>query len=414
MSIAATIPAGIPGRIPGSIPGISPIYNLFQVGDGSFYNGFYFEASDPLTQYLLSTGATGRVTATNDAVGLWIDKHSYNGASVDAIIAAQTNKSTNDNSDPQDTTGLTKSQAGNNLGVISAVDDTAARVAAGLGPGNVIELDNSLGDATLFCNISGTVGNTNWHQVAVYARGTGTFRYGLAAESGADISVSNSAGYTLREMYFKPTLSTRVAFVGVSAGETAYFIFNTLKEVPGNHARQSNTGERPLWTATVPRYQTLDGSDDHHVTPLVPNTSITLAWAGTPTAASDIFLGSQPASNGKCYLGLDANGYIAGGVGTQTGSTIVDSTSTDVRGTRIVAVLTADGTTVRMFRGKTKIYEDAQSGAIDTANAIYIGALNNAGTDANNTAGRQEYPFCIHRALTENEVISTLVPGLGG
>jgi hypothetical protein len=125
-------------------------------------------------------------------------------------------------------------------------------------------------------------------------------------------------------------------------------------------------------------------------------------------AASKVAIGSQPASDGRCYIGLASDGSLAGGIGTQATSVIKGST--DVRTDWVTGILTWDGSTVTLYQDGVSVYSAAQSGAVNTTIDLMVGALNNNGTAAAFHAGDIARALVLNRAITATEVtdLSTL------
>jgi len=151
-----------------------------------------------------------------------------------------------------------------------------------------------------------------------------------------------------------------------------------------------------------------DGADDFSSTPFMPTLAGTIAVRMNSTTASRIAFGSQPASDGRCYIGLASDGALAGGIGTH--ATAVIKGSTDIRGVWTTGILTWDGTTVTLYQYGVSVYCAAQSGAVNTTIAMHEGGLNNNGTPSSVTLGGIAQSIVLDRVMTASEIanITTL------
>lgn len=186
----------------------------------------------------------------------------------------------------------------------------------------------------------------------------------------------------------------------LALGDTFFMDDITVTPVSGNHGLQATTSAQPKWqTGGLARF---DGSDDCLLTTLNPTTSGTMLVAGTADAVNDILMGSIGVSNGRCYIGTDSAGRLSGGIGTQGSGTIFGGD--DIRGVVGVNALSWDGTTVKLFRDGATIYEDAQSGAVNTTTPIHVGALNNNGTSTSFADMDSSRVLYIAKALTAAQI----------
>jgi hypothetical protein len=181
----------------------------------------------------------------------------------------------------------------------------------------------------------------------------------------------------------------------------------SVREIPGNHATQSSGSFKSKYQAGPDR-KVFDGIDDRDNTILKPTASGTLAVRMRSNTASKVAIGSQPASDGRCYIGLASDGSLAGGIGTQATSVIKGSA--DVRTDWVTGVLTWDGSTVTLYQDGTSVYSAAQSGAVSTTIDLTVGALNNNSTAIAFLDGDIARALVIDRAITSAEVtdLSTL------
>ena len=88
-----------------------------------------------------------------------------------------------------------------------------------------------------------------------------------------------------------------------------------------NNLTQTSATFRPTLNAGDMLY---DGGDDRLVSPYVSGTSGSLFARFNGATASRVLLGAQPATNGRAFLGLDASGRIAAGIGEQATGVIRD------------------------------------------------------------------------------------------
>lgn len=173
----------------------------------------------------------------------------------------------------------------------------------------------------------------------------------------------------------------------------------SVRELPGHHATQATTSYKPsLQTGGL----LFDGNDDRLTGAPKPTTSGTIAARFNGSTASRVIFGSQAASDGRCFLALDASGKIAAGIGAQGTSTIAGGA--DIRGAWHTAAVTWNGLTVTLYLDGVSVYSAAQSGAVNTTVAMMLGALNANGTAAAFWAGTVSDALVIDRVLTTDEL----------
>jgi hypothetical protein len=159
--------------------------------------------------------------------------HTEDGAPLGLRIEhGATNKCTNYNINPVDTSGL--STAG--TGTINVVDDTAELLAAGLDlictSGTVYKAEATTG-STFIVYFSGNTNNINKHSMSIYARGEGgsgtTARLALG---GAELHIAETGGNYQHYAYenLTPDKTTRKMTIAINGNETLYFILNQLEE----------------------------------------------------------------------------------------------------------------------------------------------------------------------------------------
>lgn len=258
-----------------------------------------------------------------------------------------------------------------------------------------------------------TVGRSYW------LSGTSTFvsggnrSYIAKSDDGAATSSVTSAGGTTaaaqaKSLVFAALVNPTYVSLGVTDNAAvADFDDVSAKRIPGSRGLQASgplQGKRQA--GGVCRY---DGSDDNHLTPFfTQNGAMTLLYHGTIDAvvsATQMFLGASGSGTARCWLAVTTAGFIAAGVGSESTSTIVGTT--DVRGKTIVAALTFDGSTVKLFLRvdgvATEEYSAAQSGTPTTTIPFRIGAYNNNGTAAGFAKVDARSIKAAHKAMTFNE-----------
>ncbi|MEQ3625997.1 MAG: LamG domain-containing protein [Celeribacter sp.] len=173
----------------------------------------------------------------------------------------------------------------------------------------------------------------------------------------------------------------------------------SVREIPGNHATQATTSYKPtLQTGGL----LFDGNDDRLTGLPAATTSGTLAARFNGSTASKVILGSQAASDGRCFLALDASGKVSAGIGGDGTSTITGGA--DIRDEWHTAAVTWDGSTVTLYLDGVSVYSAAQSGAVNTTVAMMLGALNADGSAAAFWAGTVSDALVIDRVLTTDEI----------
>jgi hypothetical protein len=153
----------------------------------------------------------------------------------------------------------------------------------------------------------------------------------------------------------------------------------SIKEIPSVPSRQATPGAQPKYQ-TGPVRIVGDGIDDDLLTTFNPTLEGTIWFAGMIENASDVLMGSQPASEGRCFIGTNAAGELCGAVGEQGFSVITGGP--DIRGQYGVFFLDYDGSDVALSIGAETIYEGAQVGAVNTTIPDRVLSLNNNGAGA--------------------------------
>lgn len=233
--------------------------------------------------------------------------------------------------------------------------------------------------------------------VVAVSGGSGSlqFRSG-GTTTGVTISDSD-VGKTVQVFYVAEGNSQVAAYAGSGTALTVDNIF--VKLLSGNHTTQSGSSFRP-------QYQTagllFDSLDDRMNTPYKPTTSGTIIAKFNGDTASRVIAGSQSASDGRCFLALDASGRLAAGIGAQSTATIYGGS--DIRGEDHVGAVTWDGSTVKLHLDGTEVYSEAQSGAVNTTVDMMLGALSANGTAAAFWDGTIADHIILDRVMTPTEI----------
>lgn len=215
-----------------------------------------------------------------------------------------------------------------------------------------------------------------------------------------------------RNKYRVASTTNEILFTADANGATSTFTIHSFKRVPGNHGTSSGGARPGRQAGGVAQF---DGSDDNLLTSyLAQSGPMTLLYHGTvpaSLAALQVMLGASGSAANRCWLGVTTAGALAGGVGGQSSTTILGTR--DVRDKEIVAALTFDGSTVKLFLRvdgvTTEEYSAAQASTPTTSVPFRIGALNNNGA-AGSFATVDAHSFkAAHKSMTlaEFAVIST-------
>lgn len=145
------------------------------------------------------------------------------------IQEARTNKCTNYNANPTDTTNVTPSLSPG--ATLTVVDDVSALTTAGIqnivSSGKVYKLDNSAAAGSSFAQFDGMVGNTNTHYISAYVRGSGTVTLRVG---GVNNNFTLSSDYARKSASVTPGVTSDQMRIYISAGGIVYFILNQLEE----------------------------------------------------------------------------------------------------------------------------------------------------------------------------------------
>lgn len=95
---------------------------------------------------------------------------------------------------------------------------------------------------------------------------------------------------------------------------------------------------------------------------------------------NDAIMGSVDGSSNRCYLFIGPGGELSAGIGDQSQTTIKDPDSRDIRKGIHTAIVTWNTVTVRLYLDGEEVYSGAQVGSVNVDTGIFVGALNNNGT----------------------------------
>lgn len=361
---------------------LRPLSSLFASGEDGFLFGDWTDLSK---DFLLSTGTTGNTAVDADPVGLALDNHSWGGASLATVLAAQTELLVPGSwtmSVGGGTATATESPAGTlNLtgdGTFDGRGDQSITTVAG----KTYRLSFTIGIAASGVRVGTSQGGTQLFAAAVFNAGAAS-------------------------LYFVATTATswvRIARTTASLG-TASAI--SCRLVPGNHILQATTTKRPLWKANSGKpYQSFDGTDDALGSQFLPAAAMTLALAVNCSVASGRMLGGGATTgNKRCRLMLDSSGRLAMAWGSVSEGTSFDQTGVDVRSTNMVAIMTARNGAQRLYRDGALVYSGTSgSDASGGSGPMTLGAENNAGTVGSWAAMNCFAGLVLNREATAGEV----------
>lgn len=328
----------------GGAPPIDPL-TLSPVWLGDF--------ADTDTMYLTSAGAT-EVSEDGDTVGTLLEVSEWANAALDAVVSAQSEIVASD--------WLTGSTSVNGA-TLSQVDG-ALRVTSN---------SPAYGAAQIKINavVSGAFYRLGLGVASAFATSVqlaGTTVLPTAVRSGVFGAIAKTSSTTI----------ALVTLINSSIGNYADFSNPTLKLIPGAHSHQATANSRPKWYSTnIVRF---DALDDALRLGIKPTAAGSFVLKTRPTTASRIVIGCQNATPDRCYLGIDASGQLAGGIGSDAMATIHGDT--DIRNTTGVAALTWGADGVKLYWNKALVYSGAINGSLPTGVALSLGALNANGTDS--------------------------------
>lgn len=373
------------------------ILNAFASG----LDGFWLDAAAPSRLYQALGGFNVSTIATaytaGNTVGVALDQHLpiYDGAAVSlaSVLALQTNLVLNGDLSTNDLTDWTVTTTGTG----AADASTGAMILTGTAAAG--------GNRALVSQSQSVTAGDFYYGAADVVITSGAMQQIFGTVPGAaDHFGSNAAATRTHEAIFAAKGSTNYASFGTQADGSVISADNVvLKHLPGNHSSQATAGSRPTYQSGPVLRSVLD---DNLLTKYVGAAANTLFYLGLFNAASDVALGSKGASDGRLFLGTDASGRIAGGVGTDSTSTIHGSA--DIRGVRDCYALRNDGSTVDLWEGLSNVYSAAQAGAPTTAVPLRVMALNDNGTGASFLDGDGTVWLAFADALADWQVTAII------
>lgn len=349
--------------------------SLFRSGEDGFLFGNFAE----LDELFQNSIGTANVSSDGQTVGMALDDRGWAGQSYSQIVAAATELRG---------TGTTEL-----LG-----SATAATYNTGTGIGSATRVD---------------LGNQSYVSISVITNGTYIVDVENTGASALNIrqgpptgSIHQTLSAGVRQTIIVQNATSSITFALNANASSTTFVVHSVKRIPGNSAVQITSANRPLWKANAGKpYLLLDGTNDFIQDPFVPGVAMTLAAAcRITTGATFILGGGDSAGNHRCFLGLEGNGKIAGGWGSQS-TDVITSVSGDLRGQDHVLLMTADAVSVDLYLDGVLVYTGAPSGSPSgTTSPIAIGANNNGGTPASFVTGRVSAALALNRRATPAEI----------
>lgn len=363
---------------------------------GNGEDGFLFYPASDLTRLFTTSQGPTNVAANDDPAGLWLDNHSWGGATYSTLVAGQTERVSN-GSFGTDTTGWT-ALGDETLSVVAGrLRITFGADGFGGGSSGAYQAVSGLTvGASYLLQCGGRYVGTNG---AVGVRVTNSAGGGTAAAT--FYGFSNATG---EAAIFVASATTMYVQVYGGYGTAATYVEAddiSLKRIPGNHALNATSTQRPLYkTNSGKPYLNFDGTDDRVVSPFIPTTATTLALACRWTSANGIMLGGGISATGKrAYIGTDASGYLLIGWGTAVSQGNTSRVDND-----LVVVVTGDGSSRDVYVDGVLQSFSAPSGGPDGGGAIAFGAWNNNGSASNYSAGRGYAALALNRRVTPAEI----------
>jgi hypothetical protein len=299
-----------------------------------------------------STGQTA-VAASGDKVGLWFDGSQFGTKTLAQVIIGQP-----------------ELKGGGVVGLIGSA--TAAQYNTSTGVGQVTRVD-AVNQSYL------TFSTTSWVLMTISATGANGVLI-RAGSSGAAIWYS-LGGNTSATVLVQPG-SGSITITSQSAS-TATFTITSVKAIPGYHGLQATANSRLNYLVSGSRISlTADAIDDNELTAYLAgsgaNSILFDIDVPATVSASQVVIGMSGSATARLSLGFNTSGQLCAGVGSDANTTIVGTT--DWRGQRLIAALSADGSTVKLLTANGEEYSAAQNGSPTTTIPARLAANNNNGT----------------------------------
>lgn len=351
---------------------------------GSGEDGILFDdPSDKTLMFLLADGSTGNVVNTNDPVGLWLDKHSWAGASLATILAAQ--------SELLVAASWAMSVAG---GTSTATNS----------PSGTLNLTGDGTNAAIGDQSFTTVVGKTYKLGFTVATSAGILSVGTAQGGTQNINAL-TPGVGAGQAFFVATATTTWVRFSKSAAAACVVSGISCKLVPGNHAIQTTTANRPLWIANSGKpYLQMDGVSDGLLSPFIPTAALGVFAGGQYTGASQVMIGGGNSTAGKRGgLGNDASGKAGISWGTQ--SATATGSGSDIRNVNHTFIGTGDAVTRDLWLDGVNLFASAPSGGPDgTGGGEALGYFNNNGSPVSGMSGRIYAAGAIARRITPAEI----------
>jgi hypothetical protein len=299
-----------------------------------------------------SVGQTA-VASSGDKVGLWLDGSQFGGKTLAQVIVGQP-----------------ELKGGGVVGLIGSA--TAAQYNTSTGVGQVTRVD-AVNQSYL------TFSTTSWVLMTISATGANGVLI-RAGSSGAAIWYS-LGGNTSATVLVQPG-SGSITITSQSAS-TATFTITSVKAIPGYHGFQATANSRLNYLVSGSRISlTADAIDDNELTTYLAgagaNSILIDVDVPATVSASQVIIGMSGSATARLSLGVNTSGQLCAGVGSDANTTIVGTT--DWRGLRLIAALSADGSLVKLLTSAGEEYSAAQNGSPTTTIPARLAANNNNGT----------------------------------
>jgi hypothetical protein len=357
--------------------------SLFRSGEDGFLFGNFAELDELFTT---TTGQTN-VAVNDDLVGLVLDDHGWGSQTLAQIVVAQSELVTN---------GSFSADANWSKGTGWTISGGAAVKAAGTGSVLGQALAGVDGAAYYWTmTVTRAAGSVNIGWV-----GTGTvFGYSITASgtySGVMIAPAGGGLTTLR-------VTADASFDGTVDNVS-------VRRIPGNHASQLTSANRPLWKENAGKpYLLLDGSNDALIGsffPMATGTGLTMAIAfnSTQGAVQTIPMGGGSAT-ARAFIAIIANGRLGIGWGSQ----VNQAGGSDLRNANHVVVVTGEGESRDVWLDGVNITADfaaAVGTPVSTGGPITLGGRQATvgGAIDQNMPGNISAAVALNRRVTPAEI----------